>query len=70
MAFRVNYEDENQNIRLELSDITGRQVYAHDFSHTELKSGKFTIPSHLYSGIYILSIKSGNKIATRKIEVH
>jgi hypothetical protein len=70
MAFRVNYEDENQNLRLELSDITGRQVFAHDFSHTELKSGKFTIPSHLHSGIYILSIKSGNKIATRKIEVH
>ena len=70
MGFSVNYSSEYRKVKLELLDIMGRRVYSHDLNNEELEHGQFTISTHLQSGIYVLSVKSGNKIATRKIEVY
>ncbi|MEE9373480.1 MAG: T9SS type A sorting domain-containing protein [Saprospiraceae bacterium] len=70
MEFTLSYDVKNAEMTLEMMDIMGKKVFTHNFTRRDFNQGQFTIPSYLQSGIYILSVKSGNKIATRKIEIY
>ena len=70
LSLRLEYSDSSKPIVVELSTITGQMVYNQRLSRLELGEGQVRIPGGLNPGLYILSVKSGNKIATRKIEVY
>ena len=66
----VQFNERNQKYRVELSDILGRLVFSQNFARENSHIEKITIPSYLQSGIYLLSVNSGNKIATKRVEVY
>ena len=70
LSLRLEYSDSSEPIEVELSNITGQKVYQQQMSKLALGKGEIRIPGGLKPGVYILSVKSGNKIATRKIEVY
>ena len=69
-SLNLEYSGLSQNIRVAILDVNGRKVYEKTVDGIDRESEEIRIPGNLPSGIYIVSVKSGNKIATRKIEVY
>jgi hypothetical protein len=70
LSLKVDYSLSDDDIIVQILDIMGRVVYQNQLFGKEVSGSQITIPNELSSGVYIVSVKSGNKIASRKIQIH
>ena len=65
--FNIKWESKGRDMKLTLYDITGKTI----LSKTAIKKDNFNIDLHNFSsGIYFLTLKTTNKIVTKKLVVN
>ncbi|MEM7371898.1 MAG: LamG-like jellyroll fold domain-containing protein [Bacteroidota bacterium] len=64
--FTIDLGDTYSNVRIELTDISGRKIYAQSHSHTQ----RIDVHSQTQAGFYYLTISSDDNQATFKLIKH
>ncbi len=70
LLLQLIHNNPSQEITVALMDIMGRKVFSKTIPNSGTNKLEIRIPGGLNAGVYIVVVKSGNKIATRKIEVY